>query len=1433
MKKILNGLLVLVMLISMIIPFYTPTLNSKAMVEILYSGSSISDVTLSQYEKIVLEGEVSELDVDEYQWQIYKKDSDEWIDIYEQSKKYVSISYALISSLMSDDQATIRLEVLSDEDLYYSSSVDINIKYQYQNAVVKDNKTTTTSEEKVTSRANTLLRSSLLARNALLTHTITIEYQFENGNNVFAPYVATLASGTPFEATIKSPLRVGYLPYFEDGTLANSVTLDYDQVNADEKIVITYKPQIVSYKIKRYGQNTYDDNYTLLYSETKEGLADSLIENADLEIPGFTQLYYELSSIAADGSTELNIYYDRNYYLLHFNLFGGYGVEPVYARYGTAIMPNTPLRAGYVFDKWTYTTSDPLISDQELIDLKLTDDDVNTTNLFTIPYTNITYKAVWITVPSTYTIIYWKEDTDYGMSFRPTYSYWTSITVDEYSNTEINPDLIPELEASFFDNESSKQAFNKEAHFFELAGNDGGGKLVEGDGSTVVNVMYNRKEYTLRYYYARSYQENGSDVYQVVGGTTYPFGAYHSETNKDTSLDILLANVTQWGKVKALPSVNEDYYDRYRYGTYESGNYTYHYLEFTEKYGADLSELWPIGIFDSVEIDETHTQCNYTNAYFSAWNGEYKVKYTQDHASISSGNETIKGLYMKLDENVVYTKEFADLAQKYEYEPGKTSDLVNFLGFWDNGANIGWSIPKLFRYNIMLESLDGEGDYSFAGGDFKYDKYKTFDTFDDSSVQNQTATSIDGFTYLNRSYFDMTDSVEGVEDSIRKYDVYFFYDRNKYELSFYNYNQTVSTHTVPFDQNVKDLYFVPDYPDTLEKNAYEFTGWYTTPDCIELLEFDFDNDTMPANDLELYAGWQKVKHKLNIYLSYDDMLNQNATASKDVTHGNMAFYNDSTPTRDGYRFMGWFYIDDGEKKAFKFGSMPVNEDIELYAEWQSESIVPFTISYVTMVNGQEVKIADDMQGLMNEGVTRTFKPKGGSQLYSGYQSNYYPTVSSHSIEMGADNNYKFVYEYRENIKYKVEYREAITQDLIDEALFVESVNNPKEITTSNSVVTEQFVVVDGYVPDAFQKRLTLSLNEAENKIVFYYTKDDDNGIFYISHYLQQNDGTYVEVMNETGTSPLGTTITRDPKSFEGYSFVESVSTTSGVIDQDGLHLEFYYDLNEYDYKIQWLVYGSHEELCESEVDKQKYGQVFSADAKVFDGYTLLSAAHQEKVIQDETSLNQNIITFYYSEEQVTLQYKKVVEGFDDGSCYVTSASETIGASSGTVSGSKAVNGSNYIFEGWYLDEACTQAVTSSWVENQEIIPKKNLGLYEGATYYAKFKLKTASLTINKDGWDEIDVNQSFIFHIKGKEAHNEDVDMDFIIHENGSMTIEALPVGLYEIKEIDTWSWRYDEIDPKEYEVKYDQDNSLTITNTRSENKWLDGDYYKLNEFAN
>ena len=249
----------------------------------------------------------------------------------------------------------------------------------------------------------------------LVQYDITITYTFEStGATAAGNYSASVAKGDPFIQTVTFPTVPGYDPYLyinSGWVRQDSYTFDIPTVTEDIFMEVVYRPALVSYHVYVYLQNVDNDGYPT--SPTQDsGLAYTGSTNYEFDqehvkYPGFYQLPYEKPPIAADGSTTVSIYFDRYYYLMKFDQDGGYGAEPIYARYGTPLSVPTPTRAGYEFIGWDKNgdgKADALPA--------------------TMPHENTSYKALWKEENTVkVTVVFWGENADNEeYSFLPDYT---------------------------------------------------------------------------------------------------------------------------------------------------------------------------------------------------------------------------------------------------------------------------------------------------------------------------------------------------------------------------------------------------------------------------------------------------------------------------------------------------------------------------------------------------------------------------------------------------------------------------------------------------------------------------------------------------------------------------------------------------------------------------------------------------------------------------------------------------------------------------------------------------------------------------------------------------------------------------------------------------------------------------------------------------
>lgn len=1128
----------------------------------------------------------------------------------------------------------------------------------------------------------------------LTSYTIKVEYVYSDGTPAYEPYIANIEAGGSFTDTVKFPPVVGYLAYFgETAVPSTEYKIDIPEVNENVTYTVTYKPTEVNFSIHHYEQNILDDNFQFYTTTPGVGLTGTPVgKDLEILIDGFTPLWYDDSVlIAADGSTEIEIRYERNYYLFLFDLVGGYGVEPVYTRYGATVSVNRPTKPGYVFDGWELTSCGKQIDQMDEATAEQKEKyDLNNSSV-TLPDMNLKYTAKWKEQQTTYTVVYCAENAD-----DDGYSYLSSKKVGAMSASAVSgADDYTWDEKQYFTSNSEKTDKNK---------------IVEGDGSTVVNVYYKRNTYTLTF----------------------------------RKLDC----------------------DKWFFHTHDDSCYKI-VATIEAKYGADIHQNFPIK------------------------DGNKTIWWT-----VSSGCTT--------------------------FEPG------NELGSIDTmpGENITFSDADSTNATWLwyyVETINGAtGDVDYSGKNFKL--YKKINC-DGTSVltYKEEFHGIKGFTQWKS---DPTFNSDG--QATQKDNNYFYYSRQSFNLKFYNYNAEVSGKggSVQYEAPLNGYDFVPEYPKDMELNAYVFAGWYTTPGCYDDSKFDLATAKMPASDLTLYAKWAPKTHTVRIYDKYAaDFSTETPIDEQHVLHGSYA----KAPgemSLGSYTFNGWFYMDGTEKKAFDINYMPVNKDLDIFAEWSSNEPVLYTIRYVDE-NGN--KIAEPTIGSALAGTSKTFIAKGGSELYADYQKGYFPETNSHTILMNIDGGNEFTFKYvkKDKVSFTVRYLEKGTEaELIEE----------KNAESDAAVITETFKQKAGYMPDAYQKRLVLSANPNENVLTFWYTKDENHAYYIITHWVQNlDDDGYTEYRSIQGPGEIGIEITETPLTLTGFNYNSGKSTASGRLTAEGLVLDLYYDRIEYTYTVRYLEHGTGNVLHNEKTSdvKYRYGKVVTENAIDIPGYSLVGEETKALTIRDKN----NVITFSYAEKQVSVKYVPVPA--DKG--VLSIGSETVGAKTGTPNGSTPTANSGYRFVGWFTDEACTNPVPAEWVgADNKLVPQKNAeGLYDAATYYAKFESSLTTLNIRKTGFDAADAGTTFIFRIKGTDGNTKNIDLRVTIHgyvmgdHVPNVTVADLPVGSYTVTEESDWSWRYQPTNGEQTQtITLDPDgakNVLTFENERKDGQWLSGDAYNNN----
>lgn len=153
----------------------------------------------------------------------------------------------------------------------------------------------------------------------------------------------------------------------------------------------------------------------------------------------------------------------------------------------------------------------------------------------------------------------------------------------------------------------------------------------------------------------------------------------------------------------------------------------------------------------------------------------------------------------------------------------------------------------------------------------------------------------------------------------------------KYKL-YYNYNDG---ELVEEGANVPSEYTVlgGERLPKLKKQYYTFDGWYLDKNFTELATPKEGSTKLKEGIVgirRLYAKFSPIVHNVNYELNEGTL-----EEGYPETHRLDQKLWLPEPTKEGYRFEGWYLTEDFSGKAIKGIEKDVNEDVTVYAKWKS------------------------------------------------------------------------------------------------------------------------------------------------------------------------------------------------------------------------------------------------------------------------------------------------------------------------------------------------------------------------------------------------------------------------------------------------------------------------------------------------------------------
>ena len=625
-----------------------------------------------------------------------------------------------------------------------------------------------------------------------------------------------------------------------------------------------------------------------------------------------------------------------------------------YADGESTAAPATPVRVGYTFGGWY---KEKAFTNRFIFGSPLNEE----TKVY----------AKWIPASTTYRIAVWQQlstDAVDENNLNNEYAYYTPTTVDVVLTAHTGDQVsVAEAYKLLGNQNDSTSNWGEMGYYFvyndaRTNAENGASTKVKGDGSTVLNVYYDRKLITIHFWTSSSmsthanisgsayvpaangeyyYYENPNPTGYYLCGTGPNASSSHPATGNNRNLSSYYwgyassssgysgysslngnAPATYYANTDSINAYESGYtgyvslssegyyYERYRPNNYSSYSYFPLYYQYTSTSSYDTG-YYPVGEGPTPTAEGTHNRVSVTNPMV----GLYQAPLVGWPADPS-------GYHWEYDDAEDSTHYGITYRDCYDIPDNTHTTTWNIYEVSVSGtinSTIHWMCEKL---DGSFEEITTNKIKTTTTQYYDHGKFLGFMALGHNLTTNSTSTS-NGFVAYQKNV-GITGSDFGSNGA------YIFYVRRTYDFNYISNNDTVKT-----EQNVKyqqDISSFANYVPTNGHEGYYFDGWYADPGCTQ--EFDF-NTTMPNNEVTIYAKWTMMRFRVVL----DPTGGEEGVNPSDITFpGNQATtfrvdYGElvqassiNNAQREGYTLLGWF-LDENYTIPFNFNT-PITDQLE-------------------------------------------------------------------------------------------------------------------------------------------------------------------------------------------------------------------------------------------------------------------------------------------------------------------------------------------------------------------------------------------------------------------------------------------------------------------------------------------------------------------------
>lgn len=283
----------------------------------------------------------------------------------------------------------------------------------------------------------------------------------------------------------------------------------------------------------------------------------------------------------------------------------------------------------------------------------------------------------------------------------------------------------------------------------------------------------------------------------------------------------------------------------------------------------------------------------------------------------------------------------------------------------------------------------------------------------------------------------------------------------KYTISYVlNGGKNASTNPRSYNITSKDIKL-----KNPTRKGYTFTGWYEDEYLSESCIYDIPKGS--SGDIILYASWETTEYDIVYHNVTEEGNVENNVTSYNIESDNIII---SNPTRDGYKFAGWYLNSKFKTKLTdKYGQTLIKSGStghkNLYAKW---TVIKYPFSY-HLGGGKNHKSNPQTYSINTKDITLKAPTRKGYNFLGWYDNADYDGEQITTVYKGSFGNREFHAKW-EPIDYTVTFFNVTEEEAAINSLSTYTIEDEDQIIATPT--REGYTFAGWYLDSKYKNKLT-------------------------------------------------------------------------------------------------------------------------------------------------------------------------------------------------------------------------------------------------------------------------------------------------------------------------------------------------------------------------